>query len=119
MKTLHVLIANGCVSCIYDDALRPLIEALGLLPIRASRVEIIPGTCGDYYVDFSPLAEHLNRPELVCCLARRFARRDEALAAEEEFLTRFLTEDNNGEHSGRVGADSQERRGRDDCNPQR
>jgi hypothetical protein len=65
---------HGTVRCVYDEAID--LAALGLVSIRrASHVE--PDPAGQWWADLSPVAGPRIGP---------FARRTEALAAEQRWL---------------------------------
>lgn len=103
---LRVFIEDGRVSFIYHDDLRPFLDALaGVEPQRASRVEMVPGRPGDWYVDFTLLAQQLQRPELAICLAQVFPTRVAALEAEVAFLMALMEDDGNGDDERCLGAD--------------
>ncbi len=71
-----VIAADGIVRCLYDEAID--LKSIGAVTIRrASHVE--PTTGGQWIVDLSPVRGPRLGP---------FRRRSEALAAEEDWLTR-------------------------------
>lgn len=79
MKTLTVTIdANGRASMVYDDALVPVLKALGgeVTVERASHVEPAPG--GGWTADMGPSGGPVLGP---------FPLREQALAAEREWLS--------------------------------
>lgn len=73
----HRLIADEAgVRCLYDDALAPLLSALGnTITRRASHVE--PDQAGGWQADMSPVGGPI---------LRGFTLRADALAAEREWL---------------------------------
>lgn len=72
----------------------------GLLPVRVWKTllqevkKCKQGTM--YFVDFSPLADVTGNPIYRCCLARTFARREEALKSEVAWLNENYVEQEAG-----------------------
>ncbi len=62
--------SEGGVRGFWDDSDGSRDRALGHVPRRASRVEVIEEGphAGRFHVDLAPLAEHVNRPEWAICL---------------------------------------------------
>lgn len=88
MSTILRFLPSGQVRGIYTDEI-PLRQILpGVMPQRASRVEVIPEGPhrGKFHVDFTLLAEMTGNDDYRVCLARPFDSYKEAVAAEVEWL---------------------------------
>lgn len=88
MTTILRFLPGGEVRGIYTDAL-PLRHLMpGMIPHRASRVEVIQEGKhrGRFHVDFSLLAEMTGKVEHRACLTETFDSYQEAVAAEVEWL---------------------------------
>ncbi len=78
IKVQMVIDRSGAVRCLYSEAID--LSALGVLTIqRASHVE--PDEAGNWWADLSPVTGPKLGP---------FARRSEALQAEEDWLNQHL-----------------------------
>jgi len=80
--------SDGSVRGIWTDRTGEEFRNKGVLPQRASRVEVI--TSGprraDFHVDFSLLAEATNNASLAVCLVKTFKSYTAAVAAEVAWL---------------------------------
>jgi len=79
---------DGTVRAIWQDTAGPQLRKSGMLPRRASRVEVItegPRT-GQFYVDMSLLADISSNADLAVCLTSTFDNYADAVAAEVKFI---------------------------------
>lgn len=77
---------DGNVRSIWDDVYD--FRAAGFTPRRASRIEVIEGgaKAGEFFVDFSLLADYTGDDRHRCCLTHTFRAYKEANAAEVVWL---------------------------------
>lgn len=75
---------------IWHDALADRARSRGVIPQRASRVEVIPDgqQRGRFSVDFSLLADATGDDSYRVCLVQTFDRYSDAVAAEVAWLER-------------------------------
>lgn len=76
---------DGSVRGVLSDETVARERKVNALPVRASRVEIAEGT-NMYHVDFSLVAQALNRPEFEICLRHLFETHGDAVKAEVSWL---------------------------------
>lgn len=85
-----ITIQDGELRAIVQDDLDipDLVASLGVLPDRASSIEIVKEgpKRGHWMVEFSPLANSLGDPFYRCCLVECFRKRSDAIAAEVVWL---------------------------------
>lgn len=90
-KLLKAFRPDGTVRAVWDDQTAPSFRAAGVMPRRASRVEVIEPhfcekKCGLFHVDFTPLAEATGDDRYRVCLAVPFYQYAAAVAAEVRWL---------------------------------
>jgi hypothetical protein len=81
-------LATGEARSLWHDDLAAREQRAGALPVRASRIEVVPEGPGRgrFAVDFSLLAAHTGCDRYRCCLRQTFPRYDQANAAEVAWL---------------------------------
>lgn len=89
-KLLKAYRPDGTARAVWSDSVAPGFRRTGALPVRASRVEVIPDGVhrGLFHVDFSLLADATKDERLRVCLARPFESYQGAVAAEVAWLER-------------------------------
>jgi hypothetical protein len=89
MKILKCFRPDGDVRAVWDDSTARGFRAAGVVPRRASRIEVIGEgpAYGLFHVDFSPLADLTGDERYRVCLTRAFESYAEANRAEVEWLT--------------------------------
>lgn len=88
VKLLKAYRPDGSVRAVWRDETGNQFRKAGVLPQRASRVEVIEEAPhrGMFHVDFTLLAEHTNDPSLRVCLVKTFESYSAAVAAEVAWL---------------------------------
>lgn len=79
---------TGETRAVWDDSQAARERAQGVIPRRASRVEVVESgpNLGRFHVDFSPLAAATGDPAHLVCLPRTFGGYSEAVEAEVAWL---------------------------------
>jgi hypothetical protein len=90
IKVLKAYRPDGTIRAVWQDATAPGFRRAGVVPERASRVEVIREGPNRslFHVDFTLLAEATAAPELEVCLTRAFESHTEAVAAEVAWIER-------------------------------
>lgn len=88
MRILKAYHTDGSIRAVWQDSMDSSLRASGLVPRRASRVEVITeGPNMDlFHVDFSPLAEITKQSKYAVCLTKTFGTHTEAVQAEVAWL---------------------------------
>lgn len=79
---------DGSTRAVWQDTIGPGLRRAGVMPRRASRVEVIPDgpSRGRFHVDLTLLSEIAGNPKLAVCLTQTFDSYSEAVAAEVRFI---------------------------------
>lgn len=79
---------DATTRAVWDDSVAPRERAAGVIPQRASRIEVIQDgpQRGKFHVDFSLLAEATGDDSLRLCLVRTFDEYSQANRAEVQWL---------------------------------
>lgn len=87
-KLLRAYRPDGSTRGVWNDQTAPASRKAGVIPQRASRVEVIPDgpNRGEFHVDLTLLAEITGDPKFQVCLTRTFQSYSEAVAAEVAFI---------------------------------
>ncbi len=88
VKLLKAYRPDGTVRAVWSDQAAPAFRAAGVMPRRASRVEVIEDgpNRGRFHVDLTLLSELTGDPKFAVCLTRAFDSYQEAVAAEVRFI---------------------------------
>ena len=87
-KLLRSYRPDGSTRGVWTDATATASRKAGVIPRRASRVEVIEDgpNRSKFHVDLTLLSEIANDPKLAVCLTRTFESYAEAVAAEVRFI---------------------------------
>jgi len=89
VKLLKAYHPDGSTRGVWQDANAGGFRKAGVMPERASRVEVIKESGpnhSNFHVDFTLLAEATGDPKLAVCLVRTFESYTAAVAAEVAWL---------------------------------
>lgn len=89
VKVLKAFLPSGETRAIWSDQVAASFRKKGIIPQRASRVEVIQDgpSRGKFHVDFSLLADATGDERYRVCLSQAFESYADAVAAEVEWLT--------------------------------